>query len=232
MFEREHHRRILEILSALDPATLGRLGAYFAGGTRIALELGEFRESRDVDFLCADAGLYADLRLLVREHGYDGLFAERRTLRLPREIRSDQYGIRFPVLVEGVAVRVEIVREARFSFGAPETPQWSPVRCLAVEDCFTANLLANCDRWPDKDTLARDLIDLAALRRAHGPIPRSSWDAAEAAYRSIVRTDLHKAANTFLDDRDFQRRCFSGLSIRDEVAEPLLQAVRTLESEV
>ncbi|MEZ4224638.1 MAG: nucleotidyl transferase AbiEii/AbiGii toxin family protein [Polyangiaceae bacterium] len=207
------------------------MGAYFAGGTRIALDLGEYRESRDVDFLCSDAGLYAELRLLVRERGYDAIFARKGALELPREIRADQYGVRFPAMVRGVSLRVEIVREARFSFHAPDTPDWSPVDCLSIGDCFTAKLLANCDRWPDKDTLARDLLDLAALRHAHGPIPDRSWAAAESAYRRIVRADLGKAAKQFLDDRAFQTRCFSGLSVRENMTEPLLDAVRLLDIE-
>ncbi|HEX7817479.1 nucleotidyl transferase AbiEii/AbiGii toxin family protein [Dyella sp.] len=63
MFERAHHQRIAHVLQALDGELLRRSKCYFAGGTAIALQCGEYRESVDVDFLCADPGGYR----LVRE---------------------------------------------------------------------------------------------------------------------------------------------------------------------
>jgi hypothetical protein len=69
MFERAAHQRVAALLGALDVEHLQRSKCVFGGGTRIALELGEYRESRDVDFLVSDADAYASLRMLVRERG-------------------------------------------------------------------------------------------------------------------------------------------------------------------
>lgn len=44
---------VMEALRALDAAALTRAECYFGGGTRIALALGEYRESADVDFVGA-----------------------------------------------------------------------------------------------------------------------------------------------------------------------------------
>ncbi|MEX2524403.1 MAG: nucleotidyl transferase AbiEii/AbiGii toxin family protein [Gammaproteobacteria bacterium] len=52
VFKRPVHRQVLAILSRLDSAFLSEARCFFGGGTRIALELGEYRESRDMDFLC------------------------------------------------------------------------------------------------------------------------------------------------------------------------------------
>jgi hypothetical protein len=99
-FERERHRAALVVLQAFDASALERFGCYFAGGTRIALDHGEFRESRDVDFLCAKADRYAEMRIAARQVGYPALFSEQRraSVGLPREIRADRYGVRFPAL--------------------------------------------------------------------------------------------------------------------------------------
>jgi hypothetical protein len=53
MFERAHHQRIVKVLRAFNSNILNQTQCYFGGGTAIALSLAEYRESRDVDFLCA-----------------------------------------------------------------------------------------------------------------------------------------------------------------------------------
>ena len=49
MFERPHHRRVAEALSALDADLLDEARCFFGGGTAIVLALGEYRESVDID---------------------------------------------------------------------------------------------------------------------------------------------------------------------------------------
>ncbi len=92
-------------------------------------------------------------------------------------------------------------------------PDWSPVECLSITDCFSVKLLANSDRWADRQVLARDLIDLAALRRELGPVPKQAWSKAERAYKAAVRKDLRKAIAQFSEDAGFRKRCFEGLKI-------------------
>lgn len=65
MFERPHHQRIHEVLLALDAPLLREHRCYFGGGTAIALTLGEYRESVDMDFLVSDLDGYRALRARV-----------------------------------------------------------------------------------------------------------------------------------------------------------------------
>ncbi len=217
MFERQWHQDVLRILGAMDVERLTLNGFLFAGGTRLVLELQEFRESLDVDFLCSDPSGYGELRALARSRGYLSLFpaSEDAGLTFPRDMRIDQYGIRFPVACNGVTIKVELIREGRIDLGAGTRPSWSPVDCLCISDCFAIKLLANSDRWPDRQVLARDLIDLAALREAFGPIPEEAWFKAEEAYQAAVAEDMRKALALFTEDLKFQRRCFEGLRIKD-----------------
>jgi hypothetical protein len=234
MFEREAHRAVLHVLAELDAAALTRFCCWFAGGTRIAMDLGEYRESRDADFLCSDASAYADLRVAVQKDGYGALFREfdGEGVVLPREIRADQYGVRFPAVVAGRTVRVELVREARIQLSAPVRPAWAPVACLAIPDCYAEKLLANCDRWADSDSLFRDLVDLAALRAAHGPIPDRAWHAAESAYKSAPREALKKAALAYLADAERRARCSAGLGIPLSDADRLRATIQQLLGEL
>ena len=92
MFRRKAHRRVARILAALDARFLGACRCYFGGGTRIVLELGEYRESADLDFLCADPDGYRRLREAITNRSLGALVAGE--LALAREVRADQYGIR------------------------------------------------------------------------------------------------------------------------------------------
>lgn len=99
MFRREVHRRALAVLEALDGELLTRTAALFAGGTRLVLDLDEYRESADLDFLCADTSGYAELRILARRDGPAALFAAGdASLGFPREARADQ--LRHPLYAE------------------------------------------------------------------------------------------------------------------------------------
>lgn len=232
MFRREQHRKVLSLLHALDSEILSRCRFFFGGGTRIVLDLDEYRESRDIDFLCADAEGYADLRFAATTRGYDALFnpGSRNDIHFPREMKIDQYGIRFPVEIEEDLIRVELIREARIGLGPGVRPSWSPVDCLAVPDCYAEKVLANSDRWADRQFLSRDLIDLAALRSQLGPVPEEAWDKVERAYKTAGRDDLLKAITAFAGDGAHRQRCFQGLQIDDP--EPILGGVKELRRDL
>lgn len=231
MFEREAHRVALAVLQAFRTDVLRSCKFLFGGGTRIVLDLGEYRESKDIDFLCSDPQGYADLRFEASRHGYPALFTEdgRQRLQFPREMRIDQYGIRFTTLSGETPLRVELIREARIELDAGEQPSWSPVDCLSLSDCYAEKLLANSDRWADRQILSRDLVDLAALRAHSGPVPAAAWMKAEGAYKQAAREDLHKAIALLGENAEHQRRCLQGLEVRP--VEPLLRGLELLRQE-
>lgn len=218
MFERPQHRTVLAVLECFRADVLSASRFLFGGGTRIVLDLGEYRVSQDVDFLCSDAAGYGDLRFEATRGGPAALFTPGglNRLRFPREMRVDQYGIRFTVLLGDESLKVELIREARIELSPGIRPDWSPVDCLSIEDCFAEKLLANSDRWADRQVLSRDLIDLAALRARIGPIPEPSWTRARAAYRSAPEEDLRKALADFEGDPARQRQSFEGLQVGDK----------------
>lgn len=62
LFRRRHHNVILHVLRCLNGDFLREAECYFVGGTAMVLELGEYRESVDIDFLCASEEGYRKLR--------------------------------------------------------------------------------------------------------------------------------------------------------------------------
>ncbi|HWN45009.1 MAG TPA: nucleotidyl transferase AbiEii/AbiGii toxin family protein [Thermoanaerobaculia bacterium] len=231
--KRPQHRNVLAVLGALRADLLSSCKFFFGGGTRIFLELDEYRESADADFLCSDASGYGELRLIATQQGYDGLFAPEpaKGLHFPREMKVDQYGIRFPVALGDDSLRVELIREARIELGPGVRPDWSPVECLSMEDCYAEKLLANSDRWSDRQTLSRDLIDLAFLRLRIGPVPETVWRRVRDAYKSAPEKDLTKALDFFMSDPVHQQHCLKGLRM-EGMSEQLSRGLALLHQDL
>jgi hypothetical protein len=122
MFAREAHRVVQAVLGLFRADVLRHCRFLFGGGTRIVLDLGEYRESKDIDFLCSDPQGYSDLRFDVSRQGYLALFTAEglERIQLPREMRIDQYGIRFTGILGTTALRIELIREPASSSG-PES---------------------------------------------------------------------------------------------------------------
>jgi hypothetical protein len=190
LFERPHHQRIARLLTAIDAAKLSTHKCLFGGGTVIALLHGEYRESRDVDFLVSDRDSYRELRGIVTNDGIAGLFNE--PVKQLRDARMDQYGIRTLIEIDEVPIKFEIVLEARIELDGPsDENSVCGVRTLTHADQVAEKLLANSDRWADDEVDSRDLIDLAMMLK-DGRIPRAALEKAGRAYNSI-EADLEKA---------------------------------------
>ena len=196
MFEREHHRRVANILEALDAESLAAADCLFGGGTAIALRHGEYRESVDIDVLVSDLDGYRQLR--QRLAGPDGIRAVTkpgRALEQTREMRADQYGIRTMLRVDGVDIKFEIVREARIALEPPAAAdRICGVATLTPLDRVASKLLANSDRWRDDAVFGRDLIDLAMMAPPK-TLLRPAIDKAAGAYGASVEADLAKAVD-------------------------------------
>ena len=210
MFVHEHHRRILRVLNALRADFFRAVGASFGGGTLLAMRYGEYRWSKDIDFLCPVGDGYRQLRAAIMDDGLHALFAVTEGLDFPRDIKADQYGVRFPVRVDDVIIKFEIVAEARIAFNPPDRMDWTELPCLDFTDSCAEKLLANADRWNDSSVESRDLIDLGMLR-LQGALPQAAFDKAEAAYR--VRQPLVNALSAFAARPQYRQACFEALRI-------------------
>ncbi len=210
-FVRPVHRQVQTILTRLDSDFMARARCYFGGGTRIVLELGEYRESRDIDFLCADRDGYRQLRETVTETSLGALQAANITL--AREVRADQYGIRTFVEHGDIRMKFEIIRESRVDLDG-ETVAGIPVACLSRIHCFAEKFLANADRGLDTSTLSRDIVDLAFMVEGWArEDAKSGLTIAKAAYGGAVARALAAVTAKLREDRLYKNRCIDGLAI-------------------
>jgi hypothetical protein len=203
----------MQTLAALDAGFLAQAKCYFGGGTRIALALAEYRESADIDLLCADREGYRTLRSTVTDTTLGRIVGG--PLVLAREVIADRYGIRTFVQVDDEKIKFEIVNEGRIGITGGIEPG-CPIPVLAPVSCFAEKFLANADRWNDESFLGRDVIDLAFMAAAWDPADAAAGLAqARDAYGKVVEDALKKAVKTMSERKDYMRRCTSGLGIGD-----------------
>ena len=217
MFSHPHHQRILQLLSALNAEFLRQSECYFGGGTAIVMLLSEYRESRDVDFLCSSIEGYRAIRNVVFDHGLKGLFRE--SIKELRDARSDQYGVRSVLEVAGEGISFEIVREGRIHLTGEDTPNL-PIQTLTRVDLFAEKLLANTDRFNDEAVHSRDLIDLAMMIEGWGRIPVEAWHKVKIAYGASAVQALAKGID-FLARPKYFESCCEKLKL-DERCKPLI----------
>ncbi len=212
MFDHPHHKKIQLILDSLNSSIFLEVGAFFGGGTLITILNNEYRLSKDVDFLCPVGPGYRALRELVAENNFKPalLFKKNSSLEFPRDITANQYGIRFPVIVDREVIKFEIVAEARIELDLADSFEWTQLPCLSEVDRYAEKLLANADRWNDESIESRDLIDLAVMR-LNNKIPDRAVNKAENAYPVIK--PLKKALQKFRASEKYKNKCFTALRI-------------------
>ncbi len=227
-FKVERHQIIHFVLEELNHEFLNECQAYFGGGTLISLDLGEYRTSNDIDFICAYGADYRKLRSTIASNSPRILLKNNSELEILR-FTTDQYGVRMAIVVNGVIIKTEIIAEARFELDSPRQPVWSPVKCLSISDCFTSKLLANADRYADESVHSRDLIDLAFLRIEQSTPPLAIAKA-EAAYP--VSPALTTALSQFQSRADYRFHCYESLNIPAAFHSKLIDGIDLLAVDV
>lgn len=191
MFDRARHQHIENVLSGLNHGMLDETKCFFGGGTAIAMLAGEYRLSQDIDFLCADLGRYRHLRRFVGDCGPQALLGP--DVKLLKEPRADQYGIRMLLDSESGPLKFEIVLEGRIPLHGTDH-RIGGCRTLSVKDLYAEKLLANADRGLDRSAQYKDILDLMILELHY---PELSWveprARAQAAYGAAAERAYHKA---------------------------------------
>lgn len=214
LFEREHHRRVAQVLEALDASLLEESACYFGGGTAITLSRGEYRESVDIDLLVSDLSGYRALRQrLSGRGGIRSVLRPNVELTQAREVRADQYGVRTLLAVRDIEIKLEIVLEGRVQLEKPgPADRICGVATLTTLDMATTKLLALSDRFADDSVQSRDLIDLAMLD-LDKPTLRRAIDKAGGAYGASIERDLKKAIDALKGRRGRLDACMRALQM-------------------
>ena len=209
-FTRPRHATVERILAQWDAGFLLDAQCYFGGGTRIVMSLGEYRESADIDLLCASRTGYRALRSTVTQISLGSI--ARAGISLAREVIADRYGIRTFIDMAGEKIKFEIIHEGRIeiSGGIGEFP----VPALEPVSCFAEKFLANADRWNDESTLNRDIVDLAFMTVGwKGADAERGRKVATEAYGKSISDSVRKAVLKLRTNKQYLKRCVAGLGV-------------------
>ncbi|MBY5839599.1 nucleotidyl transferase AbiEii/AbiGii toxin family protein [Rhizobium leguminosarum] len=221
-FRRPEHRTIAAALQLMEADFLLANKCWFAGGTAIVMHLDEYRLSLDVVFLCADGDGYRVLRMAAVESGAGAFFVKPVTAL--RDFRTDQYGIRMVLTLDGQPIRFEIVREARIALDGTVDPRLN-VPMLSLPDMFAEKLLANADRCQDRAVTYRDAIDLGMLLIRYMEIPTVAVLKATEAYGQDIERKIGWVL-TRLEDETELRHAASDLQMDGDLAVRAIAALR------
>jgi hypothetical protein len=203
---------------------LAEARCFFGGGTQLAMAYGEYRESRDIDFLCANRAGFRALREQVTQATLGEIVSG--TLQLAREVRSDRDGIRTFIEVDGARIKFEILLEARIDLEGKLSSVFR-VPTLSIECAIAEKLLANADRGLDESILFRDLVDLAfAAVHAGKPALSSGLAIAEQAYGTAVKRCLKLTIDAFRESRARAKASIDSLGLEETAT--LRKGVRSL----
>lgn len=122
MFEREHHQRIAKVLQALDGERLRSLGCLFGGQEPVSLCATVNIASRSISIFLSRRPMDTGNCGRCSRHPWDSMRCSakgRQGCRWRGKCAPIEYGLRTSVLMDGQAIKLEIVREARIALQTP-----------------------------------------------------------------------------------------------------------------
>lgn len=217
MFKRLQHRRIAFVLEHLKKENLAACDCLFGGGTALSLQLGEYRESVDIDFLCGSLESYGTLRSGIFNEGSSFLFED--TLRISREIRTDRSAVRCTIDPgdSEKPIKFEIIFDGYLGGFLPSTADVCGIPCLHPQDSMATKLMANADRGLDETFAFRDLIDFIMTTHHFGPITAETLTRIQKSYQHTAEQAAIKTARWLADHPEKLKTAFLELSIIDDV---------------
>lgn len=220
MFKRLHHQKIASVLQSMNVDLLNKAECYFAGGTAIALQINEYRESVDIDFICSSKEGYKLLRNTISSDLGDIL---KNPIKHIREVRIEREKFSTFLDVEGTPIKIEFLAEGNTSIsGSMNTELGVPT--LSRIDMFAQKLMANADRGGDKATLSRDIIDLSFMIREWGHIPFEAWSKAYESYGEYLINGFYSGIQ-LIQNKPYLETCLSKMKIDKLQLNPIYESL-------
>lgn len=215
-----HHQIIASALEFFNAEFFFRHKIIFGGGTRIALELDEYRQSVDIDFLCPNKASYRAVREQVTNNTLGELV--KKDFDYIREIRADRDAVRTVIKHQNTAIKLEFVSFDDYDLDYETNLAKFPIPVLDRVSCFYTKLLANADRKLTEPY--KDIFDILAMYKAWGSIPQQAISLAEQHYGlKVVMPDLIIALQDITKRPDvYKKSAKKTLLMKDEWSNALI----------
>ena len=219
-----HHQEILSILQNLNSKYLEQEGILFAGGTRITLEINEYRLSDDIDFFCVNREAFKKIRDEISPHGDLSQIAK---IQLPllREPRFSRESVQLILKTTDKPIKMEFILADELT-AKKSLPQSLPVPHIDRDTCYTNKLMTLSNRFADAPY--KDFFDLLAMKDTWGSIPFSSIEDADKLYglKSILGGFKNSFSNLKHNPTNYFKAA-SKLKIDEGYSDYLLKEVST-----
>ena len=213
--QHQHHEKIYIALKQFNAPFFHEHNILFGGGTRIALELKEYRESIDIDFICPNKASYKAVRNEVCNKSLGNLVTK--DFNYIRDIRSDRDAVRTAIEIDGTPIKLEFVSFADYEL-TKSTEDAFVVPYLDIKSCYVNKLLANADRF----TEYKDILDLMAMFHYWGDIPDESWNIAADHY--TYKTLFYGLEQAFLNKDNYLEKA-KEYSVNEEISSILMDEI-------
>lgn len=229
----KYHQIIGSALNNFSADFFCKHNIIFGGGTRIALELGEFRESVDIDFLCPNKKSYRSIREQVTNISLGCLVREE--FKYLRDIRADRDAVRTVIAYQGINIKVEFISCDNYDLSSVIDTTLFPIPFLDHTSCFYTKLLANADRKLIEPF--KDVFDILAMFDNWGPIPELAIILAEDHYgKKVIIPDLITSLKHMIEKPDSYLRSAVIVKMRADLIDHIVfrlppQLLKVLEGD-
>lgn len=210
-----HHQLIEQCLENFNKKFLEKNHILFGGGTRISLEIDEYRESIDIDFLCQDKSSYRAVREQVTNLTLGELVIKDFTY--AREIRSSRDSVITLLDCSGEKIKLEFVCFDNYELTRGEDQSLFPVPYIDHTSCFYTKLLSNADRALSPPY--KDVLDIVAMVWKWGSIPEEALEHARSHYSTDVDRKLARALEHMVVNKQKYYQASKDMSISTDMFE-------------
>lgn len=216
----ESTKKVKRILGCMNHDFLKKNRCYLSGSAPILLAYQDYREIENIEFSCSSEGMIA-IRDLISENRSKELFDSSVVVSL---VSSNTAGVQFLLNLNGHMVPLLMNQSLGCELFESDPESSLSVPTLSRSGLFFEKLLANSDRWNDKNHSSKDMIDLASMIHVWGQIPEESWRRAEEVYGQSVAVAYSKAQSIF-GIRGYLMRCLYELNMHPANEEKILSVV-------
>ena len=214
-----HHQLIESVLNNFNADFFCENNVIFGGGTRIALELSEFRESNDIDLLCPNRESYRAIRDQVTNVTLGSIVKSDFTY--IRDIRADRDAVRTVIKNHKTPIKVEFISFDNYELVSCFDDKVFPIPFLDKTSCFYTKLLANADR--KLVAPYKDIFDILAMYKSWGSIPSEAIILAEKHYgKRVVVPSLIEALEDIVRDPSTYERSAKNVTMKSDWIEDII----------
>ena len=213
------HGLILDLIGRMNLELLTKAACFLGGANAIAMDVGAYRTSDGICFLCSSRQGWSRLRTAFFESNFEAFFPNG-DVSAESEFFADQSGIHGWVSIDRRMVKIELITESRVDLEGHMNEAFGVLQ-LGMPSMFCEMLMTNADRGSDLNSMNRDILDILMMERRWGPLPEIVMQRAVDAYGPVVQVALEQS-RAMIGSRVRLDECCHAMEVPDAVKDELI----------